>query len=90
MIIAKYRGGMFGSGANETLSCCLCGTVDYKKLIVHRLGISIGMSGNDYTFCRDCWNGANFGKRLLEFFGYPDGMYLREDSLDFTEISDEK
>lgn len=90
MRIAKYKGGMFNEGKGDVLSCCLCGERDYDKLYVHRLGISVGMGGDDYTFCKACWTGKNFGNRLLQALGYPDGMYLKEESLEISEIDDER
>lgn len=90
MKTAIYKGGMFGEGAGETLSCCLCGEKNFEKLIVQRIGIAIGMSGDDYTFCESCWNGPNFGSRLLQFLGYPNGMRLMDKSLEFREIQDER
>lgn len=88
MKIAKYKGGMFNEGSGDTLSCCLCGERDYEKLFVERLGIALGMAGDDYTFCKACWLGKNFGKRLLQYLGYPDGIRLRTESLEITEIED--
>ena len=90
MQVAKYKGGMFNEGAGETLSCCLCGEMDYDKLYVERIGISVGMSGNDYTFCKKCWLGKNFGSRLLQLLGYPDGMFIKDDLLLISEIKDER
>jgi len=88
MKIAKYKGGMFGDGAGDILSCRLCGERDYDKLLVQRLGIAVGMSGDDYTFCKKCWEGKNFGKRLLQLLGYPKGMFLKTDCVELTEIDD--
>ena len=90
MKIAKYNGGMFNSGAGETLSCCLCGETDYDTLLVQRLGICVGMSGDDYTFCKACWNGKNLGKRILQMLGYGDGMRLSEEAVTVIEIDDAK
>lgn len=90
MRIAKYNGGMFNHGAGETLSCCLCGDTDYDNLHVQRLGICVGMCGGDYTFCKECWNGKNLGKRLLQLLGYPDGMRLSLESVTVSEIDDAK
>jgi hypothetical protein len=87
--IGYFKGGMMGEGRGEALSCCLCGEQDYDKLLVHRIGIAVGYAGDDYSFCKSCWLGPNFGKRLLEFLGYPDGMYLKAESVEFKTISDE-
>jgi hypothetical protein len=88
MKVATFKGGMFGYGENEKLQCVLCGELDLDKLIVQRLGISVGMCGDDYTFCEKCWNGKNFGKRLLQYLGYEGGMRLQLDILDIKEIED--
>jgi len=90
MKTARYKGGMFGDGEGDLLSCNLCGEIDYDKLIVQRLGIAIGMSGDDYTFCEKCWNGKNFGKRLLQRLGYSDGMKLKLDCIDIIEVDNER
>jgi hypothetical protein len=87
---AIYKGGIFGEGKGEVLSCCLCGELNYEKLIVQRLGIAAGMSGDDYTFCEKCWYGKNLGKRLLQLLGYPVGMYLKIESIELIEIDNEK
>ena len=88
MKVATYKGGMFGDGEGEKLQCDLCGQMDLEKLLVQNIGISAGMCGNDYTFCSKCWNGKNFGKRLLQHLGFPDGMILKLDKLDIVEIED--
>ena len=90
MKIAKYNGGMFGNGTGDTIRCCLCGDANYENMYVEKLGIAIGMSGNDYTFCKKCWLGKNLGKRLLQLLEYPDGMHLVHDSVTITEIDNEK
>jgi len=90
MKIATYKGGLFNEGRGEVLSCCLCGCRDYEKLIVQRLGIAVGMSGNDYTFCDSCWNGPNLGKRLLQMLGFDGGMVLNDDAINISDIQDER
>ena len=85
MKIARYKGGMFGEGEGEILSCCLCGEKDFDKLVVHRLGISVGMGGDDYTFCKKCLDDKNFGLNLLHHLGYPYGILLKEECVDIIE-----
>ena len=90
MKVASYKGGICGEGRGDVLSCCLCGEMDYDCLVVHRLGIAVGMAGTDYTFCYDCWYGPNLGKRLLALLDYPHGLYLRDDAVIIKEVSDER
>jgi len=88
MKIATYNGGAFDSGSK--LSCDLCGEKDFDKLHIHNLGISVGMGGNDYSFCAKCWNGENLGRRLLQLLGYESGIFYNDELLTFTEVDTEK
>jgi len=81
MRIGKYHG--------ETMSCCLCGCMDYDELIVQELGIATGMVGYNYSFCKKCWLGKNLGRRLLQFLEYPKGMYVKDEYVELIEMDEE-
>jgi hypothetical protein len=59
------------------MSCALCGTRDYDALHVHELGIAVGMSGDDYSFCKSCWNAGDFGDQLLNMLQFRTGRGLK-------------
>ena len=55
---------------DETLSCYFCGSDD---VILPEIGISFGMGGADYSFCRKCLEGmtaSEFWARMTMHLGY--------------------
>lgn len=74
-------------GESHLLECCICKENDREKLLIEDLGIAIGMAGYNYSFCKSCWNSKSLGKKLLDFFDYPGGMKIKDDSLTLKEIS---
>lgn len=89
MKIATYLGGMFSEGKGEQLSCCLCGEQDYPKLFVQRIGIALGMAGDDYTFCEGCWHRPDFGTRLATVLGFErSGLRLLRRSVTLRKVPD--
>ncbi|MBN1864831.1 MAG: hypothetical protein JW808_08020 [Victivallales bacterium] len=88
MKVAYTKAGndMYGPINSEILECCLCGEQDYEKLYVHRLGMAIGMRGDDYTFCAKCWHSRTLGKKLLELLRYPHGAVLQKECLNIREV----
>lgn len=70
----------------ELLSCCLCGEQNFDKLYVQHLGLGFGMTGNEYSFCRKCWNSKKLGQKILNLLGYSYGAYIKEEYLDITEV----
>jgi len=83
----KNRGGGMSAPAH-LLVCCLCGETDRDKLIVEDLGLAVGMSGDDYSFCDSCWGKPDLGKRILKHLGYPYGLKIRDDCLDLQVCDD--
>lgn len=57
-------------GSPHQLQCCLCGENDRNKLLVEDIGISVGMCGDEYSFCEKCWNSKNLGQKILNLLGY--------------------
>ena len=70
----------------ERLKCAICGTEDYDLLVVHRLGLAVGMRGEDYSFCVRCWHSRSLGKKLLRLLGFHNAMLLDETCLRITEV----
>lgn len=50
----KQYGGEVMFGQQGPLPCFFCGERDKRKLHVHNIGISFGMTGRDYNFCNKC------------------------------------
>jgi len=75
-------------GSVHVLMCCLCGENDRNKLIVEDIGLCIGMSGQDYSFCKKCWSSRDLGKKILKLVGYPDGMKILDERLDLQVCDD--
>lgn len=86
MRTALAKGGP-DEGAKK-LYCGICGTEDYDALVVHKLGLCVGMSGDDYSFCKTCWGSKSLGKDLLTMLGFKDGaMLLEEECITISEVS---
>ena len=82
-VIAKTKDINMGSSPH-ILQCSICGENNREKLKIEDIGISCGMSGNGYSFCKKCWDSKTLGKDILKLIGYPSGMKLRDDCLDIT------
>jgi len=55
----------------EKLNCFFCGSE--KNMLIPRIGIAIGMIGNDYAFCKNClknMTAENFWQKLFEELNY--------------------
>lgn len=90
MITAKYKAnGMFGEEEAD-ISCSVCGCRDFEKIKVQLIGISVGMCGEDYSFCEDCWDSKNLGEVILDLIGHPRGLRLRDDCVIKTTIKTAK
>jgi len=79
---------MFGGNTEDyemLLKCDLCGEKQFEKLYVHRLGLAVGMSGCNYTFCKKCWQSKNLGERLLKLIGFENGAYIKSDYIEMRE-----
>lgn len=63
-------------GHSHALVCCMCGERDFSKLLVQDIGIALGMNGDDFTFCKTCWNHPRLGRKLLRLLGHPKGLIL--------------
>lgn len=74
-----------GMSANK-LECALCGDTNRQHLQVENLGLATGMSGEDYSFCRSCWNDPKLGKLLLRLLGFKRNMKLRDDCVEARQI----
>ena len=67
----------------------MCKDSDFDNLIVHEIGLAVGIGGDDYTFCKKCWGSADLGKKILELLEYPNGIKFKNSSLEFVEIKSE-
>ena len=86
MRTAMAKGGP--DEGKKKLYCCMCGTEDYDELVVHKLGLCVGMSGDDYSFCKSCWESKTLGKDLLPMLGFESGaMLLEEQCLEISEVT---
>lgn len=72
-------------GSKHKLVCCLCGEDNREKLEVEDIGISVGLSGEDYSFCRKCWYNKNLGKYILKLLGY-ERLKINDENLDIQSI----
>lgn len=77
----------FDFGHSTKLVCCICGTTNRRRLVVETLGISAGMRGKEYSFCKECWFSPDLGKSLLNLLGFRNGMKLKNDSVEVREES---
>lgn len=75
----------FMHGPAHQLQCCLCGENDRNKLIVEDIGISVGMCGDDYSFCEKCWGSRTLGKKILDLLGYK-ALKLLDENLELREV----
>ena len=73
-------------GESHLLQCSLCGDNHRDNLIVEDLGIAVGVCGNNYSFCKKCWNSKNLGQKILSLLEYPNGMKVLDNSLEIREI----
>lgn len=84
-ILATTRESMFHGDAH-LLQCSICGENDRNKLKVEDLGLSMGICGDDYSFCHKCWDSRILGKKILNLLGYPGGLKLITENLDIKVI----
>lgn len=78
-ILAMTKGDSPVLPEKHLLQCSICGENDRRKLLVEDIGMGVGMSGDFYCFCCDCWNAPDVGKKILEILGYPQGIkYIPE------------
>jgi hypothetical protein len=63
----------------EDIRCCLCGEENRDNLIIESIGIVVGMSGDDFSFCKKCWNSRTLGKKILKLLEYPNGLKLKDE-----------
>jgi hypothetical protein len=75
-------------GRREQIKCSICGEENRDKIQVELIGIAVGMCGEDYSFCRKCWNNPQLGKDLIALLGFEDGIKLMDDSVE-AEASNE-
>ena len=59
----------------SVMKCGICGTMDYDKLEVHNLGIAAGMHGEDYSFCKACWESKDLGANILKMLHFSSLKY---------------
>ena len=68
------------------LECCICHENDRDKLLVEDIGIAVGVSGDNYSFCYKCWNSKNLGSRILKLIEMYPAMKIKDESLDIEEV----
>ena len=74
------------NGEAHLLQCGICGENDRRKLLVENMGLCVSGGGDDYCFCKKCWNSPNLGKKLLKLLGFEKEMKLSDECLDIKEI----
>jgi len=75
-------------GDGHLLQCSICGDNHRDNLIVEDLGLSVGMSGDDYSFCKKCWGSKDLGEKILALLGYPKGMKILNEMVEIKEIGE--
>lgn len=79
-IIVKTKESLFND--EHILKCCLCGDNNRVNLLVEDIGIAVGISGENYSFCKKCWYSKDLGKEILKLVGYPDGMKILDEQVE--------
>ena len=69
-------------GGREQIKCSLCGEEDRKKIQIELIGIAVGLSGQDFSFCWTCWNNPKLGKNLIQLLGFEKGIKLMDDCIE--------
>jgi len=85
MKILAYKKESLLHGPAHLLQCCICGENDRNKLIVEDIGIAVGMCGDDYSFCMECWGAKDLGKKLLNLIGYT-ALKILDENLELKEV----
>lgn len=75
-------------GEAHQLQCSICGENDRNKLIVEDLGIAVGYSGDNYSFCHKCWFSKNLGQKILNLLGYRHGLKIINENLNLRETDE--
>lgn len=71
----------------ELLQCCLCYENDRNKLVVEHLALGSGMSGKEYSFCKNCWASETLGDDIIRLLGFEGRMKLKDECLDLEEVN---
>jgi len=66
-------------GGKTELRCAICGDSERDNLVVELVGISAGMSGEEYSFCRKCWESPSLGIDLMKLIGRPYPLKLNDE-----------
>jgi hypothetical protein len=74
------RSTMYGD--RRVLECALCKENDREELLIEDIGISVGLYGEEYCFCADCWKSEDLGEKLLNLLGFPDGIKISDSELE--------
>lgn len=74
------RSTMYGD--RRVIECALCRESDRGQLLIEDIGISVGLYGEEYSFCGDCWKSEDLGEKLLNLLGFPDGIKISGSELD--------
>jgi len=75
---AEYQGNDCLGPDTHILKCNICGEDDRAKLFIEDLGISIGVGGDSYTFCMECWFAKDLGQKLLDMLEITELKYKDE------------
>jgi hypothetical protein len=84
-IMAYTKNLGWNSGEPHLLKCCLCGDINRNNLKVEDIGLGTGMTGDDFSFCKKCWEASDLGQRILNLLEYPGGIKIKDDCLDLVE-----
>jgi len=84
-ITLAYKKESLLHGPDHFLECSLCGENDRDELIVEDMGMSVGMCGDEYSFCKKCWGSKDLGKQILSLLGYQ-ALKLLDENLELREI----
>ncbi len=82
-VIARTRENHLHGPAHK-LECCICWKDDRNKLKVEDIGIAVGISGDDYSFCEECWDSDDLGEKILGLLGY-DRIKILDEELEFGD-----
>lgn len=72
----------------ELLQCCICYDNNRDNLVVEQLVLGSGMNGNEYSFCKKCWNSETLGDDILKLVGFVGAMKIKDECLDIEKIEE--
>lgn len=81
---AIYKGDDLLGPDTHLIECSICGEKDRAKIFIEDLGIGIGMSGDNYTFCMSCWFSSNLGEKIQKILDISDkGLKYQDEVVEY-------